>query len=186
MYGYEYEYDMLALLRVLKYVQLYRADELQDALDFCHDMDPMDAASEMAWGAFDQADPTFDEITGGEVYFIYDRLFNRYFDLALAVMQSGNTSKREPVRRKLFDLAAYYLYSSCNTVFDVDILYYTGGIALKVVLSLDFYEPFELANSVVDFLLALRQEIAVLEKQLEEQTAEIIELPQTTQEQEAA
>lgn len=185
MYGYDYEYDVLALLRILKYIQLYRADEFEKARDFCKQVEPSDAADELAWGTFDQALAAIDGETGEELRFVNDRLFNRFFDLNLKCLRSGNTSKWEPVRKKLFDMAAYYL-CSCDMIFDVDVLYYTGGITLKVILSLDFYEPFELANAVVDFLLALRQEIAVLEKQLGEQTAEIIELPQTTQEQEAA
>ena len=32
MYGYDYENEILALLRILKYIQLYRPDELKDAV----------------------------------------------------------------------------------------------------------------------------------------------------------
>ena len=44
----------------------------------------------------------------------------------------------------------------------------------------------ELANAVVDFLLALRLEITTLESLQKEQTTEILAFPQNTQEQEAA
>ena len=176
---------MLALLRVLKYIQLYRSDELDGALDYCRQLEPADAAGEMAWGAFDQTVGTINEETGGEVYYVYDRHFARFFELNLAYLQSGNTSKWEPVRKKLFDLAAFHLCSGCDTIFDLDVVYYTGGVSLKVVLSLDFYLPFELANAVVDFLLALRLEIAAMESAMGCHTTEILEF-QNTQEQEAA
>lgn len=186
MYGYEYEYDVLALLRILKYVQLYRPDEFEKARDYCKENEPMESAEEMAWGAFDQAVGVFDEETGAEVMLLYDKLFNRFFDLNLSAINSGNTSKWEPVRRKLLDLAAYYLCANNYTVFDVDVLYYTGGITVKVILSCDCYEPFDLANAVVNFLLALQQEVASMENRNRKLDAKLVEFPATTQEMEAA
>lgn len=186
MYGYDYENEILALLRILKYIQLYRPDELKDAVKYCRDVDTIDAIGEMAWGAFDQTVATFQDDTGEEIYYVYDGLFNHFFELNLAHLQSGNTCKWEPARKKLFDLAAFYLCSGCNTIFDVDAVYYSGGIALKIILSLDVYDPDELANAVVDFLLALRLEITALESLQKEQTTEILAFPQNTQEQEAA
>ncbi len=185
MYGYEYEYDILALLRVLKYVHLYRADEFANILEYYHNMEPDEVARGVAWDAFDHIEGEIDEEWGNEIIYVYDKLLNRYFELNLERTQSGNLLRWETVRKRLLHMACYYLLSATNEIIDIDVLYSVSGISLVLTMSQDCMEPFELANAVVDFLLALRQEIAVLEARMNPRPAEITEFPQNTLEEAA-
>lgn len=169
MYNYDYEFEVLATLRVLKLLHSKRPEVLPGVLSFWDAMD-MDTVEEIAcnavWELFDQWECAIDEETELEVITVTDALFLRYLELSrrwYAVHVGGCGGAHV---QKFQDLACFALQSLGSSIYDITFQHGPDSMMLRLWLSPDCYESSTLAHSVVDFLLTLEMEIGQMEELL--------------------
>ena len=188
MYGYEYEYNILSVLRFLKYIYLYFPERLSGLLECFKEVDEETLMEDFCfylWDVFHESYSDWDEEREIEIMEACDPLFERYCELTYKLGPGIGNLSIESVYRKLQDLAEYYVVSVTSTVVNAEVHIASSGIYLSFWLSPDCYEPDSLINALLNFLLALRREIAEMEKMLAEKNTEIIEFPQNTKEEAA-
>lgn len=171
MYNYDYEFEVLATLRVLKLLHSKRPEVLPGVLSFWDAMD-MDTVEEIAcnavWELFDQWECAIDEETELEVITVTDALFLRYLELSRRwyTVHVGGCGGAHV--QKFQDLACFALQSLGSSIYDITFQHGPDSMVLRLWLSPDCYEPSTLAHSVVDFLLTLEMEIDQMDELLKE------------------
>ena len=71
-------------------------------------------------------------------------------------------------RRKIQDIAEYYILGTSHSIYSFDYHFSTGGVVFEARLSPDCYEPELLGNSLVDMQLHVQQELRRIEQKAEE------------------
>ena len=161
MYGYEYEFDVLAILRILKYLHTNRPNALEDILRFYEKLD-IESIEEMAynamWEIFDVVDFIVEEDGEMESVRVSDWAFDRFIELGRQMnITAGNTNSNAH-QKKFQDTVEYYLCSNNNSIFDMRYEFEEESVEVVIWLSLDCFEPLMLANAMIDLILALEQE----------------------------
>jgi hypothetical protein len=166
MYDYEYEDDVLGVLRVLKYLYLYRPSTLASVLKFYGEIDA-DGVEEVAcnviWEIFEVSDLDLDEESDMEMVVIQDPLFDRFLELNRQRYQCASCSTSDAHQKKFQDTVEYYLCGVTYSIFDIMYEFSESGVTLRLWLSPDCFEPISLGSALVDLMLAIRKENELLE-----------------------
>lgn len=176
MYDYEYEVDLLLVLRLLKFLHMNAPDMVKRVIELYKeiDLDEMFVmVEEILWSIFD--DVTFDSDEFDEtaiVYFSHSDI-DRLYELGSRTRdQCGSLSNAW--RRKIQDIAEYYILGASNSVYGLSHHFSTNGVVFEARLSPDCYEPELLGNSLVDMLLHVQMELRRMEKKTAEENETVV------------
>lgn len=171
MYDCEYEGDVLLVLRLLKYLHMHDPDMVKRVIELYKELDPDEMCvmiEEILWSIFD--DVLFDSDEFDEtaiVYFSHPDIDRLYKLGTRCVDKHGSLSNAW--RRKIQDIAEYYVLGASNSVYEFGHHFSANGVVFEVRLSPDCYEPELFGNSLIDMLLHVQQELRRLEKKVAEE-----------------
>lgn len=171
MYGYQYEDDILQVLRLAKYLHQQDPDKLEMILhlyDGPFDEDMMYELTEgVIWEIFSDVIFDSDPETEGAVNTFSHPLIGRF----CALSREWNRERgcfANAWQKKLSDIAEYYLMGADYSVWRVECRPTGLSANIKVWLSLDCYDTLKFGNALVDMLLCIQRENELLEKLLAE------------------
>jgi hypothetical protein len=169
MYDYEYEYDVLSLLRILKYLDLYQPSSFDHTINFFGEID-LESVEEIIynamWEVFEVSYFDLDEESEMDVVVVQDSEFDRFLSLDQQWYQRFSASAIGVGQKKFQDMVEYYLCSMTHSIFDMRYEFSEDGVKLRLWLSPDCFETEVLANALVDLMLAIRKETELLESLL--------------------
>lgn len=168
-YDYEYEEEMMAVLRCLKYLQIYHSERFRAQLKFFGKETLEEILQDfyfLQWEIFDDYQNDFDEGMEMDCIVAFDPVIDRYCELNAQLYPKNNQNPWEAIRRKLQDTVEYYVISCTNSIADYGVPIEAGRLCLKFWLSPDIDEPFALSNGLINLMLALRAENERMEKRV--------------------
>lgn len=161
MYDYEYEGDVLAMLRMLKLLKERQPPRYKGICEHYKDVEWQfldDLAWECAWEVFDEAFSDFDQEYEVEIMVIEDEAIDRFWNnLQNRARESGRYSL-SACREYIRDTVEYFLRASSYTVAGIKCITHEKSVTLKLWLSPDTYEPTGFAADIVTFLQYLQAE----------------------------
>lgn len=183
MYDHEYEWQILGFLRMLKYVwqrnpnilaeigQSYRCDAV--CLDDLFEMSVFLLAEYICVDFVEDDDP--DNVYGGEFagYLLLEPELDEYLALHTQLEKLRFGTCRSTGANKLRDAVEMYVGSA---LYDFKITQSNGNCTIHLWPSPDWYDPIEVANSVIDLMTYLEAEIARMKTELADLTAPILEM----------
>lgn len=165
MYGYEYETDILLLLRLAEFLHRQDPGALQDILrmypEFYLDM-IFEFAECMIWNICKDANFEEDMDTGESSAVFSHPIIDRFCTLS----SEWCCIWKEPSgawRRKLTDIAEYYLLGTNHSVYEMTCRGNGHFVKIWTRFSIDCYESLDFGNSLVDMLLCVQRENERLE-----------------------
>ena len=182
-YDYEYEYEMLTILRLFKYLHLYRPEVFPRSVAYFTAKDADGILEDFygsVWDMFADVEYSTDPDWETEIIWISDPLFDRFCELNVQNAPQACTSPWEAVRRKFQDMIEYYVISCTNALTNLEVPPLGSGLSIRLWLSPDIFEPYDLTNALINLMLGLRAEVEAMEQRLAERDAEIIAFPQNT------
>lgn len=168
MYDYDYETEVLLVLRLLKYLQEQNRAAATSLIQWQKKFDPdmmYELAESIIWEIF--ADVEFDSDTEWEnsianfSHPIIDRLYE--LGCRLSNLQGRSAGSW---RRKIHDIVEFYVCGASYSIMDLDVTAIENVVQIKVLFSPDCYEPILFGNSMVDVLLHCQRECRRLEEVL--------------------
>lgn len=173
MYDYEYEDDILLVLRLMKYLHQQDPKALRAALDdygtFSADTF-YESVETMIWEIYSDS-----YSTGDDDGFVIEAFSHPELDRFCRLGGSWCKSLGCPAnvwKRRVQDTVEYYLVDGSYSVWDLQYFYSDASVEVRVWLSPDSYDPVPYGNSLVDLLLYLRRANEQLEALLQGQEAE--------------
>lgn len=167
MYDHHYETEILAVLRVLKYIHLTDKNKFQSVLSFAQQLSLYECEEillNVMWEVFDSSLFSYDEETEIETVTIEDPLFDAYLAESEAFCKGISAGIMASHQQRFQDLFEFHICGVTNSIYDLHYSYEEGHVAVTLWLSPDCYEPFYLAGGIVDLMLDLRKKLAVLEE----------------------
>lgn len=175
MYNYEYELDILLVLRLAKYLHQQNPDALKDALEDFPEVDLYmlsELSERLIWEIC--SDVFFDMEPDSEMSFatFSHPLINRFCTLSADWCRIHGCMVGA-WQRKLSDIAEYFLRGTNYSVLHIDCLPQGSSARLRTWFSPDCYDSEDFGNSLVDMLLFLQCENERLEGLLKEAEEEM-------------
>lgn len=165
MYDYEYEFDVLLGLRLLKLLHMINPDGLEEPLRMFPSLPPDELyllASPILWEIFENMDYDFDEEFEVEWMTIRHSVIDRLY--ALGCNQEGKSvALGNAWKKKIQDAVEYFLVGPSNSVFDLRYQYPFGCVEIGIALSPEYFECLLFANNLIDLLRYLEQDLKHLE-----------------------
>lgn len=167
MYDYEYEEDILYVLRLLKFLHEQDPAEAERLArhytKFVPFDDVYDLTESLLWSIFEDVDFDTDEEWDAAIVRFSHPTINRLYGLSRELDQlrggcSGGWQK------KIRDVLEFFLLGASRSVSDFHVNFPGGRVKIEVRLSSDCYEPFLFANSLVDALLYFQRECSRLDE----------------------
>ena len=180
MYDSDYEYDVLGVLRLLRFVQMYRphraahlvygetAFSVEEILEFLYySMEEI----------FDDCYSDYDEMNGSEILYIYDSVFDEYLDLSVRLSDSHLCSV-QAARRRFEDVVTFFLADRNCGIFDVTIHYNDSSPQIQVEFAEGYYEPAGVVMAFTDLIHYLYRETERMNQIIEKRSGKIVSLMQ--------
>lgn len=171
MYGYEYEFDFLLCLRLLKFLHMQSPEVTKRILEVYKEVDVEEIGivmEEILWDIFEDVifdSDDLDEMT--IVYFSHPDI-DRLYDLGRQVTDRyGQLSNAW--RRKIQDISEFYASGPTCSIFQLSHHFSAKGVVFEVKLSPDCYEPILFGNTLIDMVLYCQRDLRRLEKKLSEE-----------------
>ena len=165
MYDYEYEFDVLLALRLLKLLHMINPDAMEEPLKMYPTLPPDELyliVSPVLWQIFDDMDYALDEEYEIEWMTIGHSIIDRLY--ALGCTQKGKYGNLSAAwKKKIQDAVEYFLVGPSNSVFDLRYHYPFGHVEIGIALSPEYFEGTLFANNLVDLLLYFGQDLKHLE-----------------------
>ena len=165
MYDYDYETDVLLVLRLLKYLQEQDQTTATSLIQWQKKFDPdmmYELAESIIWEIF--ADVEFESDTDWEnsIANFSHPIIDRLYELGGRL----NRIQGRPAgswQRKIHDIVEFYVCGASYSIMDLNVTAIESFIQIKVLFSPDCYEPLLFGNSMVDVLLCCQRECQRLE-----------------------
>lgn len=180
MYDSDYEYDVLGVLRLLRFVQMYRphraaqlvseetAFSVEEILEFLYySMEEI----------FDDCYSDYDEMSGSEILYICDSIFDEYLDLSVKLSDSHLCSV-QAARRRFEDVVTFFLADRNCGIFDVTIHYNDSSPQIQVEFAEGYYEPAGVVMAFTDLMHYLYRETERMDQIIEKRSGKIVSLMQ--------
>lgn len=169
MYGYEYEDDILLILRLLKYLHEQDPKTAERLSAYWGELDldyPFDMAEGILWEIFSNAE--FDEDLESEttVTTISHPIIDRLYELGRE-LEGIQGKHRGSWHQKIHDIAEFFIYGASYSVADLNMSVISGTVKIQVRYSYDCYDSIRFGNSLIDVLLYCQQEHERLKKLIE-------------------
>lgn len=165
MYDYEYEFDVLLVLRLLKLLHMMNPEAMEEPLSMYPTLSPDELyliVSPVLWGFFESMEYELDEEFEVEWMTISHPTIDQLY--ALGSMQEGKSSAISAAwKKKIQDAVEYFLVGPSNSVFDLRYQYPFDHVKIGIALSPEYFEGILFANNLVDLLRYFEQDLRHLE-----------------------
>lgn len=170
MYGYDYESDVLLLLRLLKYLHEQDPKTAERLSAYWEKIDPeflFDTVENILWEIF--SDVEFDEDPEWEatIATFSHPVIDRLYELGRRLERSQGRH-RGSWQQKIHDIVEFFICGASYSIAELNVRATDGNVKIKVRYSYDCYDPVPFGNSLVDVLLYCQQENERLEKLIEQ------------------
>ena len=168
MYDYEYEFDVLLALRLLKLLHMINPEAMEEPLRMFPTLPPDELyliVSPVLWGIFESMEYEREEEFEVEWMTISHPTIDRLY--ALGSMQKGKHSAISAAwKKKIQDAVEYFLVGPSNSVFDLRYRYPFGHVEIGIALSPEYFEGTLFANNLIDLLRYFGQDLKYLESKV--------------------
>lgn len=193
MYGYEYEDDVLGTLRLLKYIHDTRPEVFRESMKAFYTItadDTYDIVVNCMWDLFDDIMYDWDDEFEMEIIEFSDTAFTRYLEVGRELCALRGRNSNVLYQRKLQDITEFYLCLPSYSLWRIEQTITASSYLTRVWLSPDCYEPVLFANNLLDMLLHVRKETALMEEEVKklkeiEETGKVLAFPGKTREEAA-
>lgn len=170
MYDYDYEDEVLLILRFIKYLQIYEPGVFQIVLNELGEVDfdiLYDNAFYIMEEVFDSpnGDPEMDEDDAYGVLYLEHQTLNKFLNLSAQYCDLTGASPTV-FRQKIQDIVLFYVCEISQSVFDIEFRY--DDMELCVVIW--FAESFNIStfsSGLVDLAMYMRTENEQLQAQID-------------------
>ena len=172
MYDYEYEDDVLMVLRLMKYLHQQDPQELEMLLNWYKTFNSdtfYECAESVIWSIFDDTQVEDDDEITIETF--RHPALKRFYHLGRQWCVSLGCNANV-WRRTVQDVVQYFLVGGSYSVWNLKYAFSPENVEIKVWLSPDSYEPIPFGNSLVDLLRYLQRENERLAALLSDQELE--------------
>ena len=174
MYGYDYENEILLLMRVLKY--LFQSDQNSfhillsggKELD-CDDL--YDTAESLFDCIFVNAEIDFDTESQLDVIYLSHPSLDKVLSLSREWCSLSATSIGAR-RKQLEDIMDFFLVGAGYIIYDIKYRFTNNSVQITLWMSPEWYEPLLLLNYLVSLLLYVQEENEHLERLIWEKKQE--------------
>lgn len=170
MYDYEYEFDVLLGLRLLKLLHMINPEAMEEPLRMFPTIPPDELyliASPVFWGIFESMEYELEEEFEVEWMTISHPALDRLY--ALGSTQKGRYGTLGGAwKKKIQDAVEYFLVGPSNSVFDLRFKFAFGHVEIGIALSPEYFEGTLFANNLIDLFRYFEQDLAYLESKLAE------------------
>ena len=165
MYDYEYEFDVLLGLRLLKLLHMINPDAMEEPLRMFPTIPPDELyliVSPGFGGIFENMEYELEEEFEVEWMTISHPAIDRLY--SLGSMQKGRHGTLGAAwKKKIQDAIEYFLVGPSNSVFDLRFKFSFGHVEIGIALSPEYFEGTLFANNLIDLLRYFEQDLAHLE-----------------------
>ena len=177
MYGYEYEFEVLLGLRLLKFLHMQSPETAKRVIEVYKELDEDEMCvviEEILLDIFEGVTFDFDEMDETSIVYFSHPSIDRLFELGSRDSDEyGNLSNAW--RRKIQDVSEYYALGPTNSVYHLLHHFSAKGVVFEIKLSPDCYEPILFGNTLIDMILHCQRDLRRLEeKQSEKKVIEIV------------
>lgn len=177
MYGFDYEEDILGVLRLLKYLSIKEPEHerrIRNYYDAFNEDDVFQLAQEAIWAIYDEAFFTEDEESQMAVVMVRHKEFDRFLALGREWQTLNGAGNSAAYGRKLQDAFCFFVAGMTHSVFDVAFHCQSAIPVIEVWLSPDCFEEVPFANGMLDLLIYIEQENKHLEQLIAEKKKEVL------------
>lgn len=161
MYDYEYEDDVLLVLRVLKLLKERQPERYRGICEQYKDVE-WQFFDELAWACvwelFDETFNDFDPDYEVEIMVIEDAALDQFWVNLQKNARASDCYSPMACRSYIQDTVEYFLRASGYTVAGIECVAHEKSLKLKLWISPDTYNPVEFATDIVTFLQYLQAE----------------------------
>ena len=177
MYGFDYEEDILGVLRLLKYLSIKEPEHerrIRNYYDAFNEDDVFQLAQDAIWAIYDDAFFTEDEESQMAVVMVRHKEFDRFLALGLEWQTLNGVGNSTAYGRKLQDAFCFFVADMTHSVFDVAFHCQSAMPVIEVWLSPDCFEEVPFANVMLDLLIYIEQENKHLEQLIAEKKKKVL------------
>lgn len=179
MYDNDYEYDILGVLRLLRFMQIYRPERVARLVSgetrFSADQ-VLEFLYYSTEQMFDDCYSDYDETNGSEIMYICDTAFDEYLDLSAKLMAVRPCSI-QAVRRRFEDLVTFFLADRNCGIFDMTIRYEDDSPQIQLEFAEGYWEPAGVVIALTDLMHYLNRENEHMKQIIERRSDMILSLP---------
>lgn len=166
MYDYDYEEDILLILRLLKFLHGQDPEAAKKLVGIFKEFTPdemYELTDLVLWEIFDGV--VFDSAPDDEssIVTISHPAIDRLYELGQR-LESARGRFAVGWLQKIHDIVEFFVCGASNSVYSLELRFFGSRVELQMRLSPDCYEPILLGNSLVDVLLYAQRESAWLER----------------------
>ncbi len=176
MYGYEYEFDFLLCLRLLKFLHMQSPEAAKRVVEIYKELDTEEIGivmEEILWDIFSDAEFDTDEFNELTIVYFSHRDIDRLYELGRQESaRHGRIS--DSWRRKIQDISEFFATGPTYSIFEFSHHFSTKGVVFEAKLSPDCYEPILFGNTLIDMVLYCQRDLRRLEERMESES--VIEL----------
>ena len=155
MYGYEYEFDFLLCLRLLKFLHMQSPESAKRVIEIYKEVDTEEIGvvmEEILWDIFSDAEFDTDEFNELTIVYFSHRDIDRLYELGR--QESARHGRLSDAwRRKIQDMSEFFATGPTYSIFEFSHHFSTRGVVFEAKLSPDCYEPILFGNIMAKLLL---------------------------------
>ena len=174
MYGYDYENEILLLMRILKYLFQHNQDSFHILLSGGEELDCddlYDTTASLLDCMFADSEIDFDTENQMDVIQLSHPSLDKFLSLSREWCSLSGTSFGAR-RKQLEDIMDFFLTGSGYAVYDIKYHFRDNSVLIALWISPDCYEPLLLLNYLVSLLLYVQEENEHLERLIWEKKQE--------------
>ena len=180
MYDNDYEYDILGVLRLLRFVQMYRPERAARLVAGERQFSTEQILEFIYYSIeeiFDDCYSEYDEMSGSELMCIYDTVFDEYLEFSAKLMEAHPCSI-QAVRRRFEDIVTFFLADRNCGIFDMAIRYEDNSPQIQLEFAEGYWEPGGLVIALTDLMHYLIRENEHMKQIIEKRSDKIVSLPE--------
>ena len=160
MYDCDSEYDIMAVLRVLKYLHIYKPEMakrivarytrfgIDDVLMFLYE--ELDNVVDDAFGEYD-------EENDAEIMILWDKSFGEFISMTTALSPQAHYS-RNAAEKKFEDIVMFFFSDRDSGIYDLVFFHHADRLYMRLTLLNGYCEPDGLALAITDLLIYIQKE----------------------------
>ena len=175
MYGYDYEEDILLILRLFKFLYDQNLEAAKRIAETSKKFTPdemYDLTDMLIWEIFNDVVFDSDPETEASIVTCSHPSIDRLFELGPR-LESARGRFAAGWLQKISDIVEFFICGASNSLYGLELRFLGSHVEIELRLSPDCYEPIQFGNSLLDVLLYVQRENARLEqrvRQAEEET----------------
>lgn len=166
MYGFEYEFDVLLVLRLMKILHGRDPEALKSAIE-AHTvltLDELELLIEpIIWSLFEDLEYDVDEFEETEIMRLTHPVINSVY-ISATQQQDPLGNLQSAWQKKIQDITEFFISGPTSSVYRLRYDFSSSEVRIEMWLSPDYHEPLVFLNTLADMLLYFEKELQRLQK----------------------